>query len=130
MKPSLENKDEETAFGEDDPALRKIDPSDMIVLVPALAIEFGPLINALYQKGVRDFFVFSLDRGLRYDFVEKIKVNSPDVKIVFLDDLDTSKEHPSFTFCLPSIRGVPVDPDVLRFLSEERVPTIPLSQVL
>lgn len=126
----MTNPIEEKVAIEGNTDIRKIDPSDMSVLVPALAIEFGPLINALYQKGVRDFFVFSLDRGLRYDFVEKIKVNSPDVKIVFLDDLDTNQEHPSFTFCLPSIRDVPVDPDVLRFLSEERVPTIPLSQVL
>lgn len=108
--------------------IRSTNPAEMYVLIPALVIEYGAGINDLYMKGVRNFFVYSIDQAFEIDFSNKLKAKSPDINITYFDLWGRTK-LPKFTFALAVPEGILIDDLMTEYLKEKKIPVLKFNDV-
>lgn len=95
----------------------------LMVLVPSLAIEYWGRIADMYQNGVRNIYVYSLDKEFFIDFSTKIHTTCPEL-IIYFFNLEKKSKLPYFDFSLPEIPGVSLDDKIRKFLINKKIPMV------
>lgn len=109
--------------------LRNIDPREMTVLIPNIALEFAVPISKLYHLGVRKIYIYSLDEGLKFDFEQKIHQKCPDLEMNYFDLEDEKETLPKFTFTLKIPAFAFIDEKIRLYIAKHKIPTISVNDL-
>lgn len=127
-KPRARNQ-KQVETTERDLTVAENDLAGKTVLLPSLAIEYWPYVDAIYKRGCRSIYVYSLDKEFYIDYTRKIQSTCKEMNVEYFDLEKADGTLPHFDFVLPFVDGDCVDDDVVEYIQRKKVKALKIEDM-